>query len=343
MSNEYKRCGRLSRRDRLSKALNHQVSDIVPYNIELTSQLLIKVADHLGIKPENFFDYSGNHIEKISYNYFRDVGNGCVKDEFGIIWNRSEGGMDIGMVCDSPVKDNDLKGIVFASPDIDRVREVTKKALANGKDTFKFGKIGTTYFERAWSFRGFETFLGDLVLAPKFVEELFEKILEYNMAVIDTALEYDIDGFYFGDDYGQQGGLIISPDMWRKFIKPGMAAMFARVRRAGKKVALHSCGNISAVLSDLIEIGLDVYQTVQPEIYDLNFLKKEYGRELSFWGAISTQKTLPFVSVAELKNIVKQTIEILGENGGYIAGLTHQVTNDVPAENIAALIKVLKA
>jgi uroporphyrinogen decarboxylase len=92
----------------------------------------------------------------------------------------------------------------------------------------------------------------------------------------------------------------------------------------------------------MIDIGLDIYQTVQPEIYDLSKLKTDYGKDLTFWGAISTQKTLPFVGPNELKDIVKQTINIMGVNGGYIAAPTHKVPQDVPVENIIALIEVLK-
>jgi len=187
-----------------------------------------------------------------------------------------------------------------------------------------------------------ENLLMDFHLNPEFVNELFDNILQYNMKIIDAALQYDIDGFYFGDDYGQQNGLIMSPQTWRTFIMPGLKQMFGKVKEAGKAVALHSCGNILELLGDLIDIGLDIYQTVQPEIYDLSKLKTDYGKDLTFWGAISTQKTLPFVSPDELRGIVKQTINIMGVNGGYIAAPTHKVPQDVPVENMIALFEVLK-
>jgi uroporphyrinogen decarboxylase len=204
------------------------------------------------------------------------------------------------------------------------------------------GKIGLAYFERAWSIRGFENLLTDFYLEEDFVVRLFDSILQNNLEIINTALTYNIDGFYFGDDYGQQSSLLMSPECWRKYIKPGLKLMFEPIKKAGKFVALHSCGNISGILRDLIDIGLDVYQTVQPEIYDLKYIKKEYGADICFWGGISTQKDMPFVTPQKLKEIVSDTIHVLQKNGGYIAGPTHQVPPDVPAENVIALIDFLK-
>ena len=333
----------MNRKDRVKTAIEHQQGDFVPYNIELTSEELVKVADFLGIEKASFAEYAGNHIEKVSYNIGgSEIRPGFYKDEFGVVWNRSGIDKDIGVIEDYLLKEPKLDGYEFPEPDLEQVKAKTEEFVANGRDTFKFGKIGMTYFERAWSFRGIENFLMDLHLYPDFVGELFDQILQYNMKIIDAALQYDIDGFYFGDDYGQQNGLIMSPDTWREFIKPGLKEMFGKVKDAGKVVALHCCGNISELLGDMVEIGLDIYQTVQPEIYDLKKLKADHGKGLTFWGAISTQKTLPFVTPEELKEIVRETINIMGAGGGYIAAPTHGVPDDVPAENIVALIEVLK-
>jgi len=333
----------MMRKERVQTAIQHQQTDIVPYNIELTGGVLTRVADYLGIEKASFSDYAGNHIEKASYNIggsYIDVG--FFRDEFGVLWNRSGQDKDIGVIEQTILKEPSLKGYEFPEPDVEQIKAKTEKLLGNGKDTFKFGKIGMTYFERAWSLRGMENLLMDFHLHPDFVHELFENILQYNLKIIDTALQYDIDGLYFGDDYGQQNGLIMSPKMWRKFIKPGLKQMFEKVKEGTKVASLHCCGNISELFGDLIDIGLDMYQTVQPEIYDLKELKNDYGKDLTFWGAIGTQQTLPFVSPGELKDIVRQTIDIMQVNGGYIAAPTHRVSADVPVENIIALVEVLK-
>jgi uroporphyrinogen decarboxylase len=197
-------------------------------------------------------------------------------------------------------------------------------------------------FERAWSLRGMENLLMDFFLQEDFVEELFTKITDYNLAIIHEALRYDVDGFYFGDDYGQQNGLIMGPEIWRKFLKPHLKRTFAPIKATGLPVFLHSCGDVSDILDDLIEIGMDCYQTVQPEIYDLRLLKKKYGHVLTFYGAISTQQFLPFATPDEVKIKVKETIAILEADGGYICAPTHQLPEDIPPENIMALIETLK-
>lgn len=118
--------------------------------------------------------------------------------------------------------------------------------------------------------------------------------------------------------------------------------MYARVKSKGKIISQHSCGDISEIFPDLIEIGLDIYQTFQPEIYDLKKTKKEYGSYLTFWGGISTLRLLPFATPEEVKRKVTETIGIMGVNGGYIAAPTHAVPGDVPPENIAAMIEVFQ-
>ena len=158
----------------------------------------------------------------------------------------------------------------------------------------------------------------------------------------DLGLDYEIDGFHFGDDWGQQSGLIMGPELLRKFIKPRMARMYEKVKAKGKFVSQHSCGDIHEIFPDLIEIGLDVYQTFQPEIYDIKRIKEEYGQHLCFWGGISTQRLLPYATPEEVRKTVSETLKILGKNGGYIAGPTHSISGDVPVENVLTLIDILQ-
>lgn len=328
-------------RERVFSALRHKATGIVPFHVELCTKKIEEVIIKAGISREQYPDWAGNHIEKISYNGGSYIKEGIFRDEYGVIWNRHGQDKDIGMpqiILNEP----GLEKYVFPEPDLAAVKKNTVKVLSNGRDSFKTGKIGLAYFERAWSIRGFENLLTDFYLEEDFVYGLFDGILQNNLKIINTALNYNIDGFYFGDDYGQQKSLIMSPGCWRKYIKPGLKQMFGPIKQAGKFIALHSCGNISEILPDLIDIGLDVYQTVQPEIYDLKHIKKEYGADLAFWGGISIQRDMPFVTPQELTNIVSETVRILGENGGYIAGPTHQVSADVPAENVIALIYYFK-
>ena len=117
---------------------------------------------------------------------------------------------------------------------------------------------------------------------------------------------------------------------------------YARVKERGLRVIQHSCGDIAQVLPDLIEIGLDCYQTFQPEIYDIEAVKAAYGDRLTFWGGISTQQLLPFATPEQVKAEVARLIGVLGEGGGYIAAPTHAVPADVPPDNIVAMNQALR-
>jgi len=192
-------------------------------------------------------------------------------------------------------------------------------------------------FERSWSLMGMENVLMSMLTCPEALEQLYDDICNHFLELVHIALEYDIDGIYFGDDWGQQKGLIMGPDHWRRFIKPRMARLYEPVKQKGKYVMQHSCGDCSEIFPDLIEIGLDCYQTFQPEVYDIHEMKTLYGEKLTFWGGVSTQQALPTMTPAEVKQEVVRIITALRTNGGLIIAPTHAIPFDVPPENILAM------
>ena len=169
-----------------------------------------------------------------------------------------------------------------------------------------------------------------------------DKICEYNLRIVEIALEYDFDAIHFGDDWGQQHGLIMGPDHWRRFIKPRIARLYDRVKKAGKFVSQHSCGDCHEIFPDLVEIGLDCYQTFQPEIYDIVKMKELYGDKLTFWGGVSTQRCLPYATTEGVKEECHRIMETLRHGGGLIIAPTHALAFDVPAENILAMAEVFQ-
>lgn len=334
----------MTRRERVISAVKHKQPDFVPYNIEFTHQEFERVAEYLN--DWDFIGKIGNHISIVDYDgYLREItrGSGYWKDDFGVVWNRNSADKDIGVIDGLVIREPDIGSYKFPELDEKKIRHEYELLVAADNNTFKFGSIGFSLFERAWSLRGMENILTDMILEPEFIDELLDAIVDYNLRIIDIALEYDIDGFNFGDDWGQQRGLIMGPKYWRRFIKPKQARMYERVKSKGLIVSQHSCGDIHEIFPDLIEIGLDIYQTFQPEIYDLRKTKQEYGRDLSFWGGISTQRLLPFASSEEVSRVTRETMEIMGENGGYIAAPTHSIPRDVPPENVVAMIEVFQS
>lgn len=332
----------MNRRERVIAALEHRETDIIPYQVGFTADERKKVAEYL--QDPDFSEKINNHIQAVYYDGFLSEEtdrSGYFSDDFGVCWNRTED-KDIGVVDDIVIKEPDLKNYKFPEIREETLRHQFKELINNGQDTFKIGNIGFSMFERAWTLRGMENLLMDMVCETAFVEELFDAICEFNLKIVDLALEYDLDGFMFGDDWGQQKGLIMGPGHWRKLIKPRMARMYARVKSEGKYVLQHSCGDIEEIFPDLIDIGLDVYNTFQPEIYDIAQVKEEFGEDLSFWGGISTQTLLPFASPEEVKERTVEIINIMKKDGGYIAGPTHAVPADVPPPNIIVMLEVLE-
>jgi uroporphyrinogen decarboxylase len=201
--------------------------------------------------------------------------------------------------------------------------------------------LGFSLFERAWAMGGMENVLMAMVADPGFANTLFDRILEYNLRIIDNACSHAVDAMYFGDDWGQQRGLIMGPDLWRQYIKPRISQMYALVKSKGKRVVIHSCGKVQEVFPELIEAGLDLFNPFQPEVMDVFEMKRIYGDRLSFHGGISTQQTLPFGTAQQTKDEVRRLLDEVGKDGGYVAAPAHAIPGDAKPENIAAMIEVL--
>ena len=150
--------------------------------------------------------------------------------------------------------------------------------------------------------------------------------------------------FWLGDDFSTQRGMMISPEAWRKFLKPTYKKLFDLVKSYNLLVWFHSCGTFRPVLPDLVDIGMDIWETVQAHLNgnDPQELKNEFGAHLTFFGAINCQQTLPFGSAEDVRREVRERVRILGKGGGYICGPDHSIQVNMPAENIAALYDELR-
>ncbi len=176
-----------------------------------------------------------------------------------------------------------------------------------------------------------------------FVHALLDRIVAYNLGAIDKICRtWAVDAIFFGDDWGQQNGLIMGPALWREFFRPQIAKLFGAAKERGKLVFLHSCGRVQELFDDLVDCGLDVFNPFQPEVMDPLEMKRQYAGRLSFYGGVSTQRTLPFGSVQDTKDEVRRLLDGVGAGGGYICAPAHAVPPDARPENIAAMIEVLQ-
>ncbi len=194
---------------------------------------------------------------------------------------------------------------------------------------------------RVAALMGLEETLIKLALRPEVFEAALEEVtsrVEEQCRLLIAACGEAMPILKIGDDFATQRGLMFSPEQWRRFLKPRYARLFALGKRAGLSVWFHSCGDITPVLPDLIEIGMDVWETVQLHTLPISpqELKRQYGRDLCFFGGINTQR-LPFVTPEQVREETLYVIETLGEGGGYICGPDHHLKPDVPGENAVAL------
>ena len=214
--------------------------------------------------------------------------------------------------------------------------------IARYGDRFRVFQIGFSLYERAWTLRGMMNLMMDFYDHPDFVHELLAAIADYNIMQIQEALKYDIDALYFGDDWGQQRGLQMGPRLWREFIYPQLKRMYGVVREAGKYIFIHSCGDVDELFDDLIAIGLDCFNPFQPEVMDVYALMRRYRGRLVFHGGLSTQRTLPYGTIEDVRQETERLLRA-GAAGGYIFAPAHAVEGDVPVENMVTMIETVKS
>jgi uroporphyrinogen decarboxylase len=331
----------MTNRKRVLVAIGHQQPDRCPYHISFTQAAKRKMAKFYG--NPNFESSLGNCLAELSsaYDEAFEVEPDIWQDKFGVRWNRRVD-KDIGVVCNQLVRPDNVFDYQFPDPDEPAVYDSFAEQLKNKSDTLRVLGLGFSLYERAWTLAGIENVLMAMVADKKFINALLDRILEFNLRLIDNFCRFDIDAIRFGDDWGQQTGLIMGANLWREIIKPRVRQMYAAVKARGKFLFIHSCGKVEEIFPDLIECGVDVFNPFQPEVMDVFEIKKKFGDRLSFFGGISTQRTLPFGTVKQTKDEVRRLIENIGKNGGYIASPAHAIPADAKAENIAAMIEVLQ-
>jgi uroporphyrinogen decarboxylase len=190
---------------------------------------------------------------------------------------------------------------------------------------------------------GMERALINLHLAPKLIEAAIAYIEDFTLGFAERLLNATkglADILWYGDDFAGQQGMLISPSHWRRFLKPSYSKVYQLAHRHGLKLWIHECGTFRPVLPDMIEMGMQVWETTQVHLTgnEPAVLKREYGSELTFFGAINTQETLPFGTRARIRNEVRERVRALGGGGGYICGPDHTVMEDIPFDNIMVML-----
>ncbi len=331
----------MKKRDLIKSILAGEKPPYTPWSFRLTQEAEAKLKEHF--KEKALPEVMHNHILELGSDigFFNELGGGFFRDVFGVIWDRNID-KDIGDVKGTVLSRPILEEYEFPNPLDPRFFADIEKNISQNRDSFRLYCLGFSLFERAWALRGMENLMVDFNLHPTFVHDLLGAIADYNITQIQGALKYDIDAIYFGDDWGQQKGLLMGYPIWKEFIFPELKRMYAPVREAGKYIFIHSCGDVRELFDDLIEIGLSCFNPFQPEVMDVERIYETYHGRLSFWGGLSVQKTLPFGSVDKVSLETSHLIE-MGRRGSYILSPSHSVTGDVPLENILSVFESVQA
>jgi uroporphyrinogen decarboxylase len=331
----------MTKRDIIHAVLSGEAPAYVPWSCGFTLEARQKLQHHFhGLDLESALQ---NHLLKLGSDigFFEQLQDDLVQDVFGVVWDRSID-KDIGNVRGCVLEKPTLSGYQFPDPLDERFFSDIPQRIERYPDRFRLFQIGFSLYERAWTLRGMQNLLMDFYDHPEFVRQLLNAIADYNIAQVERALQFDIDAVYFGDDWGQQRGLQMGPKLWREFLSPVLARMYAVVRAAGKYVFIHSCGDVDELFDDLIAIGVNCFNPFQPEVMDIYSLMGKYRRQLTFHGGLSTQRVLPYGSVDQVCNETLRLLEA-GRQGSYIFAPAHDVEGDVPLENMLAFIEVIQS
>lgn len=266
-------------------------------------------------------------------------------DEWGTRWGHAFKGVGATPV-EHPLKDwSMLEGYLRTGiPDPKAPGRLDSAAAAlalHAPSKYCYGIIHLALFERLHSLRGMENLLMDLYTNEIEVRRLMDVLEAYMLELIRQWAALGADAVFMTDDWGSQTGLMISPELWRRIFKGYYARVFDEIHRLGMDVVFHSCGNVMAVVGDLIDIGLDVLDPVQPGAMDIGLLAREYGGKVAFSGAVDIQDLLCLGTPRQVKDEVRRIVETLGGpyGGSLILGPANVMTPDTPFENLAALFE----
>ncbi|HET6444129.1 MAG TPA: uroporphyrinogen decarboxylase family protein [candidate division Zixibacteria bacterium] len=347
-------------RERVQTTLNHDEPDRCPMQISFTPEFAERLRTDMEIRGRQVHNPHGGgntyELERAlgqdmlltsvgwANSYYMDVKP--YEDEWGVSWDVQAYETPYGTghyteIAGHPLA-NDEAVYHYQPPDPNRPELYSDAAqvVARFKDEYWIvGVTVTTILETAWALRGLEQLLMDLALDPDMANQLLDIPYHYHLTAAKELVRLGVDMIWTGDDIGSQQEMMISPLMWRKYLKPRMANFISELRAINPdiKIAYHSDGNISRIIPELIEIGIDVLNPIQPASMDPAQIKNEFGDRLCFWGTIDEQHTLPFGSAADVEAEIRHRLETVGRGGGLILAPTHHVQLDTPLENFWAM------
>jgi uroporphyrinogen decarboxylase len=348
----------MNSRERAFLALEHKVGDRIPIDFWASKGTIQNIEKCLGIPYDQFLDERDVDFRYIAGPKYIGPPLEDGKDIWGVkrttvhleLKNGTENYQE---VSESPLATaetvEDIENYPhWPSPDsfnysgieaqCDAIRAKNRVVVFMGDRLNRVAQL-----KPAMYLRGMENILIDMILWEDGAKAILGKVKDFYLAYLErilTAANGKIDIVLTGDDFGAQNGPLISPDMWRKFIKPGFAEYLTLIKKHNTKTMHHTCGSVVELIPDMIECGLDVLQSVQPEALNMSLaeLMAKFGKSICFQGGISIQQTMPFGTPNEVRQEVKRIADLVKPVGGYIFCTAHNVQADTPTENVLALL-----
>lgn len=337
----------MTSRERTFMALSHEEPDRPPISATYTPEIAGTLREAFGQPEEDLGYVMGNDLIKTTVGmensyYLSDTPTYTCP--FGVEWrnvsNYTGAYTEIigGALRDDP---DGAKLRAYRIPDPDdpalyaHVREAVQRY---GGEKFIIGSCQCSIFETAWYLHGLEDTMMDMAADEDYAGELFDKIMEFPLRAGLHMIEAGADMIWLGDDVATQQNMMMSVPMWRKYFKTRYARIFEQFRRTRKDIfiAYHSCGNCTDILDDMVEIGLDVLNPIQPLAMDPYGIKRRFGRKLTMFGAIDVQELMPNGTREQIIRTVRDYKKYLGAEGGYILSPAHHLQSDTSLENIMA-------
>ncbi len=337
----------MTRRQILIDTLNGKQTEKVPYSFDMTGVVVEKLAAHYGVDTSDVHETIGDYMKYVyladADSFVSDERHPLTKDEFGVVWNVGEDTRDMGDwggIISSPLTEPTLSGYHFPEPN--SPGRFTKVLTESGKAGDRFVTLHMDgLFDIAWHLRGFEQLMMDFAGEEDFVHALLDKALEYNLGLINSAPSC-VDGIRFGEDWGQQTGLLMGMKHWESYLFPRLSEMYAAARKRGFHVLIHSCGDIAALFPRLIAMGVEAVNPIQPEVMDVAFLKREYGKDITLYGGLGCQSTIPTGTPDEVLREASERFKLLSDGGRYIFGPSGAIPTEASLENVLTLTEFVR-
>jgi len=335
----------MNSRERVQTALSHQPPDRPPVFATYVPEIEEQLRAATGLTDPDLGVALGNDMVKTCVGLelsFYGQPYPEYTDAWGIRWRYAQNKFGVFTeIAEHPLAGDPAKLETFTVPDplADAQYEAFRKMKTlYGREKWLIGSSQISIFEAAWYLRGLEQFMMDLALEPDYAGALMDKVMQFPLGAARQHAALGADMIWFGDDISGQQGMILSPEMWRAFLKPRYAALFAAAKQAKSdvKIAYHSCGNCAAILDDLVELGLDVLNPLQPLAINPFVIKKRYGQRLALFGGLCVQHVMPYGTPDEVRAAVRRLKTGCGAGGGYILAPAHHIQADTPLANVRA-------